>query len=93
MSTLNSERGLRTSSPLSKPRAVYSIDQILGNHHRRNTINGKLKKESGICTITHRRALKSAGCFSKKYSNDQISMKTFHANNKLLYFITVSRSS
>jgi hypothetical protein len=44
MSALNIERGLRTSSqssPLSKPRAVYSIDQILGNHHRRNTISGK----------------------------------------------------
>lgn len=43
MSAINAERGLRTSqsSPLSKPRAVYSIDQILGNHHRRNTINGK----------------------------------------------------
>lgn len=51
MSALNIERGLRTSSqssPLSKPRAVYSIDQILGNHHhhhhhRRNIINGKFK--------------------------------------------------
>lgn len=44
MSAINAERGLRTSqsSPLSKPRAVYSIDQILGNHHRRNTITGKL---------------------------------------------------
>ena len=46
MSALNIERGLRTSSqnsPISKPRAVYSIDQILGNHnhYRRNTINGK----------------------------------------------------
>lgn len=41
MSAIN-ERGLRTQSPLSKPRAVYSIDQILGNHHRRNTINGNL---------------------------------------------------
>lgn len=40
MSTLNAERGLRTTSPLSKPRAVYSIDQILGNH-RRNSVNGK----------------------------------------------------
>lgn len=46
MSALNVERSLRTSSqnsPLSKPRAVYSIDQILGNHnhhHRRSTING-----------------------------------------------------
>lgn len=42
MSAINAERGLMTSqtSPLSKPRAVYSIDQILGNHHRRNTING-----------------------------------------------------
>lgn len=40
MSTLNAERGLRTSSPLSKPRAVYSIDQILGNH-RRNSVNGE----------------------------------------------------
>ncbi|CRL03491.1 CLUMA_CG016199, isoform A [Clunio marinus] len=41
MSAINAERSLRTSqsSPLSKPRAVYSIDQILGNHHRRNTIN------------------------------------------------------
>lgn len=43
MSAINAERGLRTSqSPLSKPRAVYSIDQILGNHHRRNTINGNV---------------------------------------------------
>lgn len=48
MSALNIERGLRTSSqnsPLSKPRAVYSIDQILGNHHhhhRRNINNGEL---------------------------------------------------
>lgn len=46
MSALNVERSLRTSSqnsPISKPRAVYSIDQILGNHHhRRNTINGEL---------------------------------------------------
>jgi hypothetical protein len=47
MSAINAERGLRTSgpsSPLSKPRAVYSIDQILGNHHRRNTINGKERR-------------------------------------------------
>lgn len=26
------------NSPISKPRAVYSIDQILGTQHRRNTI-------------------------------------------------------
>ena len=40
MSAIN----LRNSqnSPLSKPRAVYSIDQILGNHHHhRRNINGK----------------------------------------------------
>ena len=45
MSAAHAERALRTSqsSPLSKPRAVYSIDQILGNHHhhRRNNINGE----------------------------------------------------
>ncbi|CAO1322407.1 unnamed protein product [Diamesa tonsa] len=37
MSAIN----LRNSqnSPLSKPRAVYSIDQILGNHHHRRNIN------------------------------------------------------
>lgn len=42
MSAMNADRGLLTpqANPLSKPRAVYSIDQILGNHHRRNTING-----------------------------------------------------
>lgn len=41
MSAISVDRCLRTSqsSPLSKPRAVYSIDQILGNH-RRNTISG-----------------------------------------------------
>lgn len=44
MSAINAERGLLTSqnSPITKPRAVYSIDQILGNHHRRNTIAGKI---------------------------------------------------
>lgn len=44
MSAINAERGLRTSqsSPMSKPRAVYSIDQILGNHnHHRRNINGR----------------------------------------------------
>lgn len=44
MSAMNADRGLLTpqGNPLSKPRAVYSIDQILGNHHRRSTINGNL---------------------------------------------------
>lgn len=27
------------NSPISKPRAVYSIDQILGTQHRRNNNN------------------------------------------------------
>lgn len=32
------------NSPISKPRAVYSIDQILGTQHRCNPINiGKFK--------------------------------------------------
>lgn len=45
MSAISVDRCLRTSqsSPLSKPRAVYSIDQILGNH-RRNTISGNYLK-------------------------------------------------
>lgn len=57
MSAINAERGLRTSgpsSPLSKPRAVYSIDQILGNHHRRNTINGK-ERRWGMKNVAHLR--------------------------------------
>ena len=35
-SVTNAERALRPSqnSPISKPRAVYSIDQILGTHRR-----------------------------------------------------------
>lgn len=44
MSAAHAERALRTSqsSPLSKPRAVYSIDQILGTHnHRRNNLSGE----------------------------------------------------
>lgn len=98
MSTLNAERGLRTSSPLSKHRAVYSIDQILGNH-RKNSINGKhyiILPQRGFSGISKQSA--SHRHFSvanknqhdiffyqmmvekNKYSNDQISMKTCHAN-------------
>lgn len=35
MSSATAVSALRTSqnSPISKPRAVYSIDQILGTHH------------------------------------------------------------
>lgn len=34
--SVHPERALRPSpnSPISKPRAVYSIDQILGTHHQ-----------------------------------------------------------
>jgi hypothetical protein len=41
-SATHAERNLcptSQNSPISKPRAVYSIDQILGTHHRNKTNN------------------------------------------------------
>jgi len=48
MSAINRQGQSSPLANLSKPRAVYSIDQILGNHnhHRRNNINGKLHVHS-----------------------------------------------
>ena len=49
--THSTSMGLRPSqnSPISKPRAVYSIDQILGthHHHHHNHQHNHLRRNNG----------------------------------------------
>lgn len=42
-------------SPVSRPRAVYSIDQILGNQHQSSKRSGKFKKKKKNKLIKNKR--------------------------------------